>query len=129
MAGFSVRAGSLNRRLHLQKVAMTPDSEGVSSEAWTDVDLVWAHVSPVGAQELVAAAESEVRITHDVTIRWRKDVTAKMRFFYGETSHGPGGALENVRIFLIHSLLDQDEAHRELDCKCEEIVTSQMGAT
>ncbi|SRR5712692_935748 len=102
---------------------MTSDSEGVSTEAWTDVDLIWVHIAPLSAQEIFQAAQTEEKITHDVTMRWRADVSAKMRFLFQPRSQDP------QRVFLIHTLLDLDEAHRELDSRCEEIVTSLLGDT
>src|SRR5216684_4568255 len=113
-----MRAGSLNRRLHLQKAVMVADAEGTTTETWTDLDTVWAHVDPVSARELFQAGQPEERISHQITIRWRADVTAKMRFLFFATA-----ATATPRIFLIHTMLDPDEGHRELDCMCEEIVT------
>jgi len=118
-----VRAGSLNRRLHLQQISSVVDADGFTSETWADLDVVWASINPVQGIEGYQAAQTQERITHQVTIRWRTDVSAHMRFLYAET---PAGIL---RIFLIHAMLDPDEAHRELACMCEEFVTTQVGAT
>lgn len=102
---------------------MTSDAEGVSLEAWSDLDVIWAHISPSSAREQFQAGQPEERITHLITIRWRRDVTTQMRFLYRETPN------DTDRIFLIHTMLDQEEAHRQIDCYCEEIVTSLIGAT
>jgi SPP1 family predicted phage head-tail adaptor len=118
-----MRAGLLNRRVHLQKPAMASDAEGVSSENWSDLDMVWAHINPYTARELFAAAQPEELLTHQVTIRWRSDVTTHMRFLYQEKPTDP------FRIFLIHTMLDPDEGHKELDCLCEEVVTVLVGET
>lgn len=118
-----MRAGLLNRRLHLQKPNMVSDAEGVSMENWTEVDGVWAHINPYTARELFAAAQPEELITHQVTIRWRSDVTTKMRFTYQEKPQ------DIARILLIHTILDPEEEHRQLDCLCEEVVTVLVGAT
>ena len=118
-----MRAGSLNRRLHLQQLTSASDADGFVSETWTDLDLVWASIEPVQGIEGYEAAQSQERITHQVTIRWRSDVSPKMRFLYSATAGGI------QRIFLIHSMLDPSEGHRELDCMCEEFVTTQVGAT
>ena len=118
-----MRAGSLNRRLHLQKMVEASDAEGSSIETWSDLDVVWAHINPFGAREQFAAGQPLERITHQITIRWRSDVTTRMRFLYRETPSATD------RIFLIHTMLDSEEAHRQLDCLCEEFVTVLMGAT
>lgn len=118
-----LRAGTLNRRLRLQTVAMVSDAEGVSTETWTDLATVWAHISPASGRETFQAAQPEEVITHTVTVRWRPDITSHMRFLYSDPPSRP------ARIFLIHTMLDQDELHRQIDCMCEEIVTTQVGAT
>ena len=118
-----MRAGELNRRLHLQQLVSTTDSDGFTNETWSDLAVVWAGIDPLRAAESYQAAQSQENITHQITIRWRSDVTARMRFLYAETTTGI------QRIFLIHTMLDPLEAHRQLDCMCEEFVTSQVGAT
>ena len=118
-----MRAGDLNRRLKLQRVLMTADTEGVSAEAWGDVATIWAHINPASGIEVSQAAQTEEKITHTVTCRWRPDMTPKQRFLY---IHPPGAP---ARIFLIHTMLDADEGRREITAMCEEIVTSGVGAT
>lgn len=111
-----MRAGALNRRVALQKVVMTSDAEGVSGETWSLVSNVWANINPAGGTEQMQAGQMEEKITHRVTIRYRSDLSTRQRFVYG------------TRTFLIHSMLDQDEAHREIDCLCEEIVTTGLSS-
>lgn len=118
-----MRAGLLNRLLVLQKAVMVSDAEGVSTEAWSNLDRVWAHIAPLTAREVFQAGQPEERLSHVVTIRWRPDVSVLMRFLYRETP------VATDRIFLIHSMIDLDEGHREIDCMCEEIVTTLVGAT
>jgi len=78
---------------------------------------------PIGGTEKFVSAQTEENITHQVTIRWRGDITEpKARFIY---TPSPGAA---SRVFLVHNILDQDEGHCELDCLCEEIVTTGMGS-
>jgi len=116
-----MRAGLLNRLVHLQQISSIVDSDGFTSETWTDLATVWAQINPIGATERFEAAQTQEKITHQVTIRWRGDVTPKMRFLYVF----PG---TTQRIFLIHSILDPNEDHTEYNCLCEEYVVSQVGA-
>lgn len=115
-----MQAGALNRRLRLQKVTMTTDSEGMSIEAWSDVASLWAGINPMSATEVAQAAQTEERVTHHIMIRYRTDISPRMRFLY-VTPQG-------TRVFFIHSLVQPDENHREMDCQAEEIVTAQVGA-
>ena len=102
---------------------MTADSEGFVAENWVTLGPTWAHIMPIGGTERFVAAQTEENITHQVTIRWRGDMTEpKIRFVYTAST----GAIS--RVFLVHNVLDQDEGRRELDCLCEEIVTTGIGS-
>lgn len=112
-----MRAGKLNRRIAIQGVTSTSDSTtGQVTDAWVTSTTIWAHIDPLNALEVASAGQTEEHITHRVTIRYRADISPQMRFLYG------------TRVFNVHRILDPDEAHRELICECEEVVTGQVGA-
>lgn len=71
-------------------------------------------ISPMTAQQLMAAGQTEEKITHQITIRYRTNLTPRMRLRYGN------------RLFEIKNILDPLEEHRELDILCEEIVQGQV---
>jgi SPP1 family predicted phage head-tail adaptor len=101
--------GSLRDRLRLEAPLDADDGAGGTTRTWQTVATVWGRIVPIGAGERVAADRLEAHADHRVTIRWRADVTARMRFVAG------------TRVLEIRGLSDIDERHRHLDCLCEEI--------
>ncbi len=100
--------GRLRHRLTLQRPVLTADGAGGQNRSWEEAAKVWADLRDIsGAQAGFAeglAATTRTRIT----IRWRADLTAVMRFSDGQ------------RIFNIISVLDQTGVKRFLTCICEE---------
>lgn len=112
-----MRAGQLNRRVRLQGRQTTVSADGFSIENWVDIATLWAGLEPVTAREVMQATQETEKITHQVTVRYRTGMSNQLRFRYGS------------RVFLIHTLLDTNESHRELICLCEESVMGQEIAT
>jgi SPP1 family predicted phage head-tail adaptor len=104
------RTGLANRRALLQSVVETADSEGFVAEAWSTVRSIWAHIAPLGAAEMFQAGQTQEDVTHTVTVRYARDLNPKMRLLYG------------TRVFFIHNVLDEDEAHEWVTMLCKEIV-------
>ncbi len=99
----------MNLRLALEAPVETIDPVGGILRAWRLVDLVWARVRLLGGQERAAAAGEESAMTHEITLRWRADVTGAMRLRNG------------ARVFEILSAADAQGARRHLVCRCREI--------
>jgi SPP1 family predicted phage head-tail adaptor len=104
-----MRAGTLNRRVQLQRPVTDVDAEGRTGDVWTAVATVWATVEPLQGREALLAAQAQTTLTHRVRIRYRTGVTARMRLVYG------------ARIFDIQSVIDTGEARRELVLDCQEL--------
>lgn len=77
-----MQAGRLDRRITIQTLTETQDSEGHPVKSWSALDTVWAQALPVrGGEQFLNAqkyAESEMRFQ----IRYRTDVTVKHRIVY-----------------------------------------------
>ena len=89
---------------------MTSDSEGFSSETWTTVRTIWAHLAPLQGTELFQAGQNQEDISHVVTIRYAGDLNPQMRLLYGN------------RIFFVHNVLDMDDAHEWVTLLCKETI-------
>lgn len=106
-----MRAGQLRHQITLQQLGTTDDGGGgVDTESWTDFATVYARVAPLAGRELVQAQQVNDELTHAITMRYYPGVSSKMRVKYG------------VRIFLIESIVDEDERHRGLLLMCTEKV-------
>ena len=84
-------AARLRRRITIQQPVYSGDGAGGSTVSWSDVDTVWAEIaSRRTGGEALFAGKLQAGMTHVVTIRYRADVTAKMRISYD-------GRLFNIR--------------------------------
>lgn len=109
-----LNAGSLDKRVTLQLPSYTDDGGGGSDALWSDVRSVAASVRPGVGREFLQAKQEQPEITHQVTIRYRADVTPKYRIRY--TVNG------TARTFAIHGVQDVEERHEQLMLYCSEIV-------
>jgi SPP1 family predicted phage head-tail adaptor len=104
-----MRAGQLNRRVQLQRQALTTDSEGRASGTWSTLATAWAAIEPLQGREALLAAQAQTTLSHRVRIRYRPGVTARMRLVYG------------ARVFDIQAVTNTAEARRELVLDCQEL--------
>lgn len=101
--------GMLRTRLEVEAASDVPDGQGGTSRQWQPVAALWARVEPVSAYREEIAAGLRQRLTHRVTVRFRHDLEAGMRF------------IRLGRRFAIRAVQDPDERQRYLICHCEEV--------
>lgn len=104
-----LKAGELNRQITLQTQTITADNDGFQMETWADVATVWAAVVTTGGREFYSAQKVKAEMTCLFRIRYRQDITTKMRIQYGS------------RIFDILSVNDVDGARVELQISAKEV--------
>ena len=71
-----MQAGTLDRRITLQRPESSRDAQGEPVPAWADVADVWAHRRPVRAAERFAAQQVIASNAVVFRIRYRADVVA-----------------------------------------------------
>ena len=89
----TLAAGNLRHRVTLQQQQMTVDP--VTNEpitVWADVAELWAHVEPLSVREFIASAAGQSELTARITIRYRSDVNANMRFLHRGKVYNVHGA-------------------------------------
>ncbi|MEX0345047.1 MAG: phage head closure protein [Rhizobiaceae bacterium] len=96
--------GMLCHELSLQFALRIDDGSGGFAENWSELATVFARIEPAGAKSLFAAGQRLEQATHNITIRFRDDVTSGMRFE------------KSGRTFLILNVTDPDETGRYLIC-------------
>lgn len=74
----------LRERVRIERPVETRDDTGASIQSWQVLATVWADVTPLNGREALMAMQMEDRQSHRVTIRYRTDVTAKMRMIWRE---------------------------------------------
>lgn len=76
-------AGKLRHRVVIERPVETQDSDtGAVNVTWQEVATVWAEIAPVSVRDFIAAQTEVSQITTRITIRYRSDVTAKMRVYH-----------------------------------------------
>ena len=78
-----MRAGPLDRRVTIEAPTPTQNSFGEPVEAWSELATVWARKRDVRASERFTAQQRLAQETAVFEIRFRSDVTPKMRLVEG----------------------------------------------
>lgn len=104
-----MRAGELRQRVTLEERTQVVASQGSLTSTWQGAETVWAAVEPVGGDEGERGKHADATVTHRVRIRYRPDVSPKMRLSHGDWT------LEVVAV------LNLDERNRELHLMCREV--------
>ena len=102
------KIGALRHRVTIETPVDTQDDIGGFSRAYAPLTQVWARIEAVSADQDFSEARLEQKTRHVVTIRWRADVRAQMRFDH------------RGRKLVIQTVRDADR-WRCLPCLCEEI--------
>lgn len=106
-----MRAGQLRHRITIQEPVETRDSYGSVKTTWSDLCTVWAGIWPIRAKEYVSAGQTQSEVTHTIRIRYRDDITSKMRIEFG------------TRYFsIVKPPINPDERKSKLDLVCTEEV-------
>ncbi|MEM6050523.1 phage head closure protein [Erwinia sp. P7711] len=101
--------GELNKRIHLRQRIDQPAADyGVEPTFQNERD-VWAKVRQVGATTYHESVQADEKITHYMTIRFRKGVTSDYEVVYGGS------------VFRVKRLRDLNSAGRYLLMECEEL--------
>ena len=109
----TVKAGSYNRILALeQDTGTTRGTYNNPIENWQPLVTVWAAVEPLSGRELYAAQQVMEQVSHRIRIRYRPDITltGKLRGKLG------------IRLLNIHTVIDKEEAHIELEMLATEVI-------
>jgi SPP1 family predicted phage head-tail adaptor len=106
MSGHGI--GALRTRLTLQQASRTGDGGGGADISWQTLDEVWAAVRVTGGGEGLAADGVSGRLTHEIVLRYRADVTPAMRFRDG------------ARVYDIRAAFDPEGCRHWLKCLTQE---------
>lgn len=82
-----MRAGRLDKRITIEQVSTSQNAKGEPIESWSTLDTVWAEVYPVRGSETFEGQQVYAENTLGFRIRYRSDVTRKMRIDHGGTKY------------------------------------------
>jgi SPP1 family predicted phage head-tail adaptor len=92
-----LNAGELDRRVTLQKYALTRNADNEPLETWSDIRTVWASWRRASARETLAGAEINASATDIFEIRYAADLAeldAKDRLVFGGKTYDIVGIAE-----------------------------------
>lgn len=81
-------AGKLDRRVLIEAPTFSNDSIGASTTTWATLATVWARVEHLAGKELYAAKQIIPTADLKITIRYRSDITEKMRVTHDGVVYG-----------------------------------------
>ena len=102
-----MRIGSLRHEVTISQESASDDSQGGYGLSWTTVGTVYGEVRDLSTRELLQAQQAENSAAVAIVIRYRSDVTAKMRAVVGST------------VYNIVGVRDPDGRSRQLILDCE----------
>ena len=76
-------AGKLRHRIVISQPAEVSDGAGGVTTTWSTLATVWGSVEPLRGREFLDAAGAQAEVSTRIKIRYRADVTAKMRVVWG----------------------------------------------
>lgn len=103
----TLKAGTLNRRIAIERLVPGQDEIGEPVMVWETVATVWANVRYLNGVETVRSDMPISVAKASIRIRRRSDVVAAMRARLGET------------VFDIKAVLPDEEYRDHLDLACE----------
>lgn len=112
--------GRMRHKVKIQKQTRTADGGGTQAVTFSDLDTVFASIEPKAGSERLFGDQLEERVTHVITIRFRRDVTFKNRLVYEFFRDGN----KYTRTFNIKRVINRDTRDRYLDILVEEGVAT-----
>ncbi len=112
--------GAMRHQVTIQSQTGSADGGGSSNLSYSNVATVNASIKPMSGGDRLFGDQIEERITHMITIRFRRDVTYKNRIKYSFADSGTSYS----RIFNIRRVINRDTRNRFLDILCEEGVAT-----
>lgn len=100
--------GEMRHRIILQRPIEADDGHKGHTVTWQVAATLWASVEPLSGREYFYSHQIKAEITHRVKIRYREDITTKMRIKHGD------------RVLEIESILDKKERRQILEILCRE---------
>lgn len=109
-----MRSGTLRERITIQAATVSPDSVGEPIKTWANLatnPTVWASVgSRASGERFISGAEQlRAEVSHTVRIRYRADVTVKMRLQW-----------RTSRYLYVENVVDPDGRKADLVLMCSE---------
>jgi len=100
--------GKMRYRVKVENATNTRDTGGGLSQAYTTVSFMYADIRPKSANSSYRQGMVQEKVSHEVTIRYMKNISTNSRISYG------------TRLFDVKGIINVDERSRFLTLLCDE---------
>lgn len=100
--------GKMRYRVKVERATNTRDAGGGLSQAFNAVATIYANIKPKSANSRYREGMLQEKVTHEITIRYMKNIDTNSRITYG------------TRSFAVNGIINVDERDRFLTLLCEE---------
>lgn len=104
-----VPIAQLRTRIGLFAPVETQDETGGVFRTFNQIASLWCNITPFSGDERFTTGRVEEVVSHHITIRWRDDIKAPMRFYLG------------ARMFDVVAIADLDSRRRRMMVLVEEL--------
>lgn len=102
-----MRTGRLRHQVTIQTPIETKNDFGELVVTWSNISTgVWVGIEPLRGREFFASKQTNAEIETRVVMRYRPDMTAKMRILHGENE------------YYVDTIINVEERNRELQLMC-----------
>lgn len=109
-----LRPGKMDKRVRIQKPVELQASSGELQTTFVPLMSVWAEVADLAGREYFNAQQMTVGITTRIRMRYRPELTEKMRILYTPRAAKPG----IVNVYDVENVIHNEEGHRETVAMC-----------
>ena len=103
-----MRAGRLRHLVDLERAARVDGDYGEPTALWTPYDQVHAAIEPLRGSEVLAAQQTQTKLTHKVTVRYNSSIETQDRIKFGS------------RYLYINAIINIRERNIYLELMCTE---------
>lgn len=109
MKGEVISAGALRHTVQVQRAISTPNELNEPEVSWQTIGETHAAIEPLTAREIFAAQQVQSIVSHRITTRHIKGLTAKMRFLFHDYTENKD------RAFNLEGKTNVREVNRKLE--------------
>ena len=100
--------GKMRYKVKVERATNTRDAGGGLAQSFSPVAHVYANIVPKSANSSYRQGMLQEKVTHEITIRYMKNIDTNSRITYG------------TRQFAVNGIINVDERDRFLTLLCEE---------
>lgn len=80
-------AGELDKHVTLRRRDDEPADDMGLESVFSDLNPRWAKIEPVGSAVYTGSVQTESKVTHRITLRYRKGITTAFEVVHGDTQY------------------------------------------